>query len=163
MSARPRKRAGRRPDSSGESRAAILDAARMLFAKHGFRGTTIRSVAERAGVDLALVHYFFESKAKLFAAVIELPIAPERIAALLASEGPPGERIARFYVEHLFTARNEAITAMLRAVLGDPDCIPALRTLIQGTLVAGTAGAMGGPDATLRAELLGAQMVGLFR
>ena len=51
-------------------------------------------------------------------------------------------RIARFYLEHLFLDRNEAITAMLRAALGDPGCVPALRTVIQDTLVAGVAGAL---------------------
>jgi len=162
VSPRRKTRLGRRPGPTGEAQTAILDAARGLFAEQGFRGTTMRAVAERAGVDLALVHYYFETKAKLFDAVVELPIDPARIAALFAEPGAPGERLARFYLEQLFTTRNEAITAMLRTALGDPDSIPALRALIQRTLVAGAASALRGPDAALRAELIGAHMVGLF-
>jgi len=73
------KRAGRRAGAGGESRDAILRAARVLFAQRGFRGTTMRAIAKRAGVDIALVHYFFGSKPKLFAASIELPIDPHRL------------------------------------------------------------------------------------
>jgi AcrR family transcriptional regulator len=154
---------GRRVGTTGASRKEILKAARGLFAELGFRGTTMRAIANRAGVDVALVHYFFESKAKLFAVVIELPIVPERLTELLsAGKGQPGERMARYYLAHLLPERRDAITAMLRAGIGDPDCIPALRTLIEQTLVAGAARALRSKDARLRAELAGAQMIGLF-
>jgi len=156
-------RPGRRAGAGGESREAILRAAQVLFARLGFRGTTMRAVAKRAGVDMALVHYFFGSKPKLFAASVELPIDPEQLTALLATRpNAPGEPMARYYLEHLFVERSEAITAMLRAGLGDPGCVPALRALIERTLVSAAAGTLGGKNASLRAELVGALMVGLF-
>lgn len=159
----PRKRVGRRAGTSGESREAILGAARALFARLGFRGTTVRAVAKRAGVDMALVHYFFGSKSKLFAASVELPIDPERVASLLATQGgAPGEAMARYYLARLFVDRSDAITAMLRAGLGDPGCVPALRALIERTLVTAAAGRLRSGHARLRAELVGATMVGLF-
>ena len=40
----------------------ILDAADDLFARTGFDGTTTREIAERAGVNKALIHYHFDSK-----------------------------------------------------------------------------------------------------
>jgi AcrR family transcriptional regulator len=123
----------------------------------------MRAIAKRAGVDMALAHYFFGSKPKLFAASVELPIDPQRLGALLASRHTaPGEALARYYLEHLFVERSEAITAMLRAGLGDPGCVPALRALIERTLVSAVAGNLAGEDAPLRAELAGALMVGLF-
>ena len=70
--------------------------------------------------------------------------------------------MARFHLERLFLDHNEAITAMLRAALGDPGCVPALRTLIQDTLAPGVAGGLREPDAKLRAEIFSALMVGLF-
>jgi AcrR family transcriptional regulator len=157
---RPR---GRRKSSAADSQEAILRAARELFARKGFRGTTTRGVARRARVDLALVHYFYQSKAKLFAAAVELPVLPEQMFETL-SESPatPGESMARLHLAHLFTARNQPITAMLRAAVGDPGCTPTLRALIEDKLVGGAASALSGPDARLRAELAGAQMVGLF-
>ena len=48
---------------------SILDAAEDLFSKHGFYGVTIREVAREAGVDTALVHYYFGAKRGLFDAV----------------------------------------------------------------------------------------------
>ena len=66
-------RRGRPPKAqakaAGETRDLILDAAEDLFSKHGFYGVTIREVAREAGVDTALVHYYFGSKRELFDAV----------------------------------------------------------------------------------------------
>lgn len=53
----------------GDTRESILDAAEDLFSKHGFYGVTIREVAREAGVDTALVHYYFGAKRDLFDAV----------------------------------------------------------------------------------------------
>jgi hypothetical protein len=112
---------------------------------------------------MALVHYFFGSKPNLFAASVELPIAPHLLSALLASQpSAAGEAMARYHLQHLFVERRDAITAMLRAGLGDPGCVPALRALIERTLVSSTAEMLGGERADLRAELAGALMVGLF-
>lgn len=47
----------------------ILDAARELFAKHGFRDTTIRMISEKAEVNGASVNYYFRSKAALYEAI----------------------------------------------------------------------------------------------
>lgn len=47
----------------------ILDAAEGLFARHGFYGVTTRQVASEAGVDTALIHYYFGAKRELFDAV----------------------------------------------------------------------------------------------
>lgn len=47
----------------------ILDAAEGLFARHGFYGVTTRQVAAEAGVDTALIHYYFGAKRELFDAV----------------------------------------------------------------------------------------------
>ena len=58
-----------RSAGAGVARESILDAAEDLFSKHGFYGVTIREVAREAGVDTALVHYYFGAKRALFDAV----------------------------------------------------------------------------------------------
>ena len=58
-----------RAGAAVETRDLILDAAEDLFSKHGFYGVTIREVAREAGVDTALVHYYFGAKRDLFDAV----------------------------------------------------------------------------------------------
>jgi AcrR family transcriptional regulator len=65
----PKAAAGLGPDSRTDTRELILDAAEDLFSKHGFYGVTIREVAREAGVDTALVHYYFGAKRALFDAV----------------------------------------------------------------------------------------------
>lgn len=66
-------RRGRPPKvkGAGDNRDSILDAAEDLFSKHGFYGVTIREVAREAGVDTALVHYYFGAKRALFDAVFQ--------------------------------------------------------------------------------------------
>ncbi len=64
-------RRGRPTKSSrtGDTSETILDVAEDLFSKHGFYGVTIREVARDAGVDTALLHYYFGTKRGLFDAV----------------------------------------------------------------------------------------------
>lgn len=149
--------------AAGGSRETILDAARELFARQGFQRTTTRSVAAHAGVDAAMVHYFFGTKAELFAAVIELPVPTDELRTLIGAGGPQlGVRVARFFLERVFTERNHAIAAMLRAVIADPESVPALRARLEQSVVALLVPALPGKHRRLRAELMGAQFVGLF-
>jgi AcrR family transcriptional regulator len=53
------------------TRMLILDAARDVLREHGYAGTTTRVVAERAGVQLSLVHYHFRGKPGLLLAVLD--------------------------------------------------------------------------------------------
>lgn len=62
----------RRP--SGEVRRLILDAAQGLFATNGFRGTSTREIADRAGVAEVLLFRNFGSKAHLYSAAVVLPL-----------------------------------------------------------------------------------------
>ena len=52
------------------ARARILDAAEQLFTLHGFHGTSMRDVADAAGVPLANVVYHFARKEQLYAALL---------------------------------------------------------------------------------------------
>jgi AcrR family transcriptional regulator len=55
---------------AGGSKAALLQAAQLLFGQRGFDGTTIRDIGERAGVDAALIARYFGSKADLYIAAV---------------------------------------------------------------------------------------------
>lgn len=56
----------RRVEEVVDRRDSILDAAEALFSVHGFHGVTVRQVAKEAGVDPALLGYYFGSKRGLF-------------------------------------------------------------------------------------------------
>ena len=51
-------------DTSTEEK--IKNAARLVFHKKGFAATRTRDIAEEAGINLALLNYYFRSKEKLF-------------------------------------------------------------------------------------------------
>ncbi|MBU2513863.1 TetR family transcriptional regulator [bacterium] len=50
---------------------SILDAAERIFAQHGYSGTSMRLIAEEAGVAQALIHYHCKTKENLFELIIE--------------------------------------------------------------------------------------------
>jgi AcrR family transcriptional regulator len=54
-----------------DKRVHILDSAEQLFAEKGFEGTSVRDIAGHAGVNLAMISYYFGSKEKLLVALIE--------------------------------------------------------------------------------------------
>jgi AcrR family transcriptional regulator len=54
-----------------ESRTAILDAAEQLIASKGFTATTIKRIADAAGVNTALLYYYFGDKEGVYRAVVE--------------------------------------------------------------------------------------------
>ena len=94
----PRRRGPRQPGTGSEStRQAILDAARASFLANGFARTTIRSVARTAGVDPALVSYYFGTKGDLFGASMNLQVrASEEIAKIVSDDiRTAGPRLVR--------------------------------------------------------------------
>ena len=85
VSGRPR---GRPSDmKSGELQSRVLDIAEELFAEQGYAATSVRELAARAGVNPALVHYYFGSKRKLLIAVMDRALLPlaEGISAIKTS------------------------------------------------------------------------------
>ena len=131
-SSRPR---GRRPGSSG-TREAILAAARERFAEVGYDRTRIRDVAGDAGVDAALVHYFFKSKDGLFVAAMELPFRPAEVIAPVLAEGVDGlgERMARRMLT-VWDENTPALLALVNSASSHPGAALALREFVLSEIV----------------------------
>ena len=68
-----------RPRNAGATKQALLDAAQELFGQHGFDGTTIREIGERAGVDHALVARYYGSKADLYIAALVAEVRGDQL------------------------------------------------------------------------------------
>ena len=58
--------------SDSEQRQKILDAAVAVFAEHGWKGATTRLVGRTAGVNSALLYYYFEDKHTMFVEAIRM-------------------------------------------------------------------------------------------
>lgn len=96
---------GRRPKGQGpDLREAILDAAEALFSKHGFYGVTVRQVASEAGVDTALIHYYFGAKRELFDSVFARRAEILNAARLDALAAYKAARPGRLQVEGIIEA-----------------------------------------------------------
>lgn len=68
---------GRRPGGDSEAvRRALLEAARHRFLDAPFAAVSVRKLAETAGVNPAMVHYYFGSKAGLYLAMFEETVGP---------------------------------------------------------------------------------------
>jgi AcrR family transcriptional regulator len=66
-----KKALGRPPGATSEAtRARILAAARVCFARTGFAATTNKEIAEQAGVTAAAIYLYFDSKTALYMAVV---------------------------------------------------------------------------------------------
>ena len=158
-----RRRTGRRPGPS-DTREAIAAAARRGFAELGYERTTIRAIANEAGVDPALVVHFFGSKQQLFLSVMTLPFEPEEVMPQILA-GPTSEaglRLARFAVGQLEDPRARAtITGILRAAASEPEAANMVRDLVAGRIVGSIADGLRVDDAPLRASLVASQIVGL--
>jgi TetR/AcrR family transcriptional regulator len=89
-------------DRAAETRSRILDAALTEFAANGLAGARTESIATAAGVNKALLYYYFRDKDTLYAATLDRFFAPlhDRIMVVLQEPGTAGERFLQYVREH---------------------------------------------------------------
>jgi AcrR family transcriptional regulator len=77
--------------------AALIDAGRELFARHGYDGASVRAITARAGSNLGAITYHFGTKEAFYEAVIDSALRPsyERLVEAASSPGEPLARIER--------------------------------------------------------------------
>lgn len=80
---------------SDNKKEYILDKATELFAEHGYEGTSTRMLSKSAGVNIAMISYYFGSKEKLFEQVLIRKTASsyEQLKALQAMDISPWEKL----------------------------------------------------------------------
>lgn len=161
----PKRRRGRPRAGESDARERIMAAAIDEFADAGYEGATIRGIAARAGVDSALVHHHFGTKADLFGAAIGAPMRPDlALPEILA--GPReevGERIMRFVLgawEQPEVRRRGVV--LMRAALGNKLTTPLLAGFLSRELLSRIARALDVPDAELRASLVASHVAGML-
>ncbi len=89
-------------DRSAETRGRILDAALSEFSAYGLAGARTDRIAAAAGVNKALLYYYFESKENLYIAALEMIAGKirDRSMAVFLSAATPGERLLRTALDH---------------------------------------------------------------
>lgn len=100
----------RTKEEAAATRDSILDAAEILFAKHGVSRTTLQHIATAAGVTRGAIYWHFVDKGALFSAMMERATMPMDAAVKLAGE--------RAVTDPLQCLRDEML-AVLQIVEGD--------------------------------------------
>jgi len=82
----------------------IIETAEKLFADKGYKGTSVRDIAEEAGINVAMISYYFGSKEQLMEAIFEIRIGTVqmRIEDLLKDDSlTPLQKINMLIDEHV--------------------------------------------------------------
>jgi len=147
------------------ARSDILDVARRRFLTEGYAGVSLRSIATEAGVDAALINYYFGSKRGLFGAALELTINP----ALVVAEAldAPLEVLPERLLRTLLAVWDdpvyrEPLLGMLEGVATDRETARAFREVAEREIFGRIADRLGGRSSSARATGLAVQLAGLI-
>ncbi|OBK72422.1 TetR/AcrR family transcriptional regulator [Mycobacterium sp. 1274761.0] len=151
--------------SGQQSKQRIIDAARQHFQRHGYERATVRGIASDAGVDVAMVYYFFGNKEGLFSAsVLTGPDHPLHHLAALLDEGREdiGARLVRRILERWDHGSHfEPLMTLWRSAAIQPQARKVLHEALAGPMAQRVAGEFGVADAELRVELVASHLMGL--
>ncbi|MEV0224996.1 TetR family transcriptional regulator [Streptomyces sp. NPDC050704] len=159
-----RRRTGRRPGDSG-SRQMILQAARKVFAQHGYGAATMRAIAREAGVDTALIHHYFATKSGLFATAIQDGYPAAEVIQRTVLPGPLDDLGARFIRGYLALWNNpdtrDPMLAVIRSAITNDEAAGIMAGFIADNVVRPVVRELDTTEPELRATLVGTQLVGL--
>lgn len=121
--------------TSTDKKQHIMDTAESLFSKNGFDATSTREIAETAGVNVAMISYYFGSKENLLVSIIQRfsHEIRNRIQAAYNLESCPSKRMRRIteaYLDYSFEHPDPIMIA--HRELG-VSMRPSLQTTIQET------------------------------
>jgi AcrR family transcriptional regulator len=147
----------RRKRNAQNTKADILAIARLVFCEWGYESAGTREIAERAGVNAALISRYFGSKEALFVAAIppEMTFAPMLAGAMEDF----GVRVAKVIVNKSSVDGFRPVLALLRSATS-PDAAPFLRDALETQALTPLASRLSGPNARERAGLIAALIIG---
>ncbi|MFI6324626.1 TetR family transcriptional regulator [Nonomuraea sp. NPDC050556] len=148
-----------RPRDREATRTRLLEAARLLFAEHGYQNVTVRMIAAAAEANIALVGRYFGSKAGLFGEVL----AGEATVRQVIEGDPAGlaRRLAEYAALRMHSDPESPILRSLERSAGDPEVQVLLRERLRTAVLGPLAASLEGPDAMARARLATALFLGI--
>src|SRR5260370_16838988 len=108
------------PAADSGRRSQILDAALHVMAEHGFRGASIKRIAQHAGLKSpALIYWYFKDKQALLEAVLHrmAPFLGTVAEAETALDDPPDVVLPRLTISFLETVQQPAMRRFVRSLL----------------------------------------------
>ena len=153
--------AGTQPVPS--TRELLIDVAQQEIFDRGYYGASVRSIAQRAGVDPSLVRHYFGSKDKLLLQAVRVREDPRELAAQVLFGAPSGvgRRIVKFMLDFWEAVGAPKSLARMSASLNSRDMAELSRDAFLGPFF-GTIAREVSPDRPeLRAALAASQMMAL--
>jgi AcrR family transcriptional regulator len=144
---------GRRARDAAASRRELLEAAGALFHERGYTGATVRDIAERAGIDAALIARYFGCKEGLYLAVLAEEGDEDQLQPL-----DPHTLVADL-LGHWEQRGHSPVSRAMGALELSDEVREQVRSVVQRRLVDKIA--LEGPGAALRAEILLALVLGI--
>lgn len=95
-------------NSKIEIRSNILDVARTIFSKFGFKKTTLDDIAQAVNKGKSSLYYYFKSKDELFEAVVEkeADIMREKLNVIIESDLHSKEKIRQYAIVRMNTIKS---------------------------------------------------------
>ena len=133
-------RTTRRPDpneeDSSSARDELLNTAIQLFAHKGFKGTSIRDIADAHDVSVSNIYHYFGNKEGLWLAIIERSVKdlPKRLSTAVESHSDPIERLrvlVRTHLENVERHHQEARIFFVDESMLSPDGSKMIRAVQQ--------------------------------
>jgi AcrR family transcriptional regulator len=158
-------RRGRRAGKP-DTRTQILEVARRRFLQGGYQAVTLRSVAAEAGVDIALISYYFGAKRGLISEALALSANPADVLDRAAAEADPATFPQRALRGLLALWEEPESGAPLRALVAgaahDAALASLVKEMVEREMIDKVATRIGGAEARKRAAAFCGQIAGLI-
>jgi len=95
-------------DNDINTEKKILEASKIVFLEKGFDGARMQEIADKAGINKALLHYYFRSKEKMFDAIFQEAFQQffPKVAEIMMTEKPLFEKIEFFIDSYISMLAN---------------------------------------------------------
>ncbi|MBW2438087.1 MAG: TetR/AcrR family transcriptional regulator [Desulfobacterales bacterium] len=119
----------KRPNAKAtNARDRVLKTAIGIFAQKGYAGTSVREIADQAGVSKPVLYYYFKSKEGLFLAILEMAenLQKKLLADVLESQGNVLDRLLMLYRRvYSEVAAHQSLYKMIHGLIfGPPQGTP---------------------------------------
>jgi AcrR family transcriptional regulator len=130
----PRPRGRPRDQDSAETRLRLLRVAQELFARHGYDGTSNRTIAKASGITSGAIYHYFASKAELYAAVYEVvfdKVFSEFERAVADHHTLVAQYAAVLDAAAMLNREDPLVPAFVIGIAGDSERNPELKQLLR--------------------------------
>lgn len=118
-------------ETDNQTRDRIFRAASDIFEEKGYDGARMQEIADRAGINKALLHYYLRTKEHLFAAVFQVLLKKmfEKIISIFMEDISFKEKIRKYFDQHIeILIKNPKLPIfLLNEISHNPDLMKGLR------------------------------------